>query len=567
MRLSQAYIPTQKEVPADAVMPSHRLMLRSGMIRLLASGVYSYLPLGWRIMKKVMQIIREEMDRIGAQELHLPVLNPVEIWDETGRNTDFGDELFRLKDRKNRILVLAPTHEEIICDLARKFIRSYKDMPQSWYQIQTKFRDEPRPRSGVIRTRQFTMKDSYSLDVDETGLDRSYALHAQAYRAIFTRCGLRFHVVGASSGLMGGSASQEFMVESDFGEDTLALCPSCGYADNMEIAKSLPEVPAAEVEPRQKVSTPDKRTIRDVSAFLNVSPSRLIKSLVYKFKDGFIMVLVRGDHDVNESKLQKCLGAGQLRPALPEEVLAVCGAETGFVGPVGLGPAVRILADEAIQNQHTMITGANENGFHLKGLEWKRDIEPEAFADLRNILPGEKCTQCNGPLKLANAIELGHIFKLGTKYTSAMKASYLDEKGESHPIVMGSYGIGVERIIAAAIEQNRDDKGMVFDPVLAPYVIHVIPLKMDQPEVLTTAERLYHTCQAAGLDALLDDRRVSPGFKFKDADLLGMPVQAILGETWLKEKRIEMKWRKDGRCVTVDEKDFLPQVQAWIRGA
>ena len=565
MRLSQAYIPTQKEIPSDAVMPSHQLMVRTGMIRLLAAGVYSYLPIGWRIMKTVMQIIRQEMDRIGAQELHLPVLNPVEIWDETGRNTDFGDEIFRLKDRKARLLVLAPTHEEIICDLARNHVRSYKDLPQIWYQIQTKFRDEPRPRSGVIRTRQFYMKDSYSLDADDKGLDVSYALHAEAYTKIFKRCGLHFHVVGASSGLMGGSASQEFMVESEYGEDTLVLCSKCGYAANMEIAASAPSIPRIDSRLLKKVSTPEKRTIDEVSEFLKVSPDRLVKSLVYKFCDAFLMVLLRGDHEINESKLQKFLGPGALRPAHPEEVKEICGAEVGFVGPVGLKTRIRIVADLAIQKQHAMITGANEKDYHLEGLEWNRDMVAEGFWDFRNILSDESCIVCGSDLRIVHAIELGHIFKLGTKYSKAMDAVYLDEKGKSQAIVMGSYGIGVERIIAASIEQNKDDKGMVWNPVLAPYMAHILPLKMDNPQIVSVSEKIYSDCLDASIDALIDDRHASPGYKFKDADLLGMPLQVVVGENWLKEKMIEIKIRKNGERLYCKESECIEKIRQLLR--
>jgi len=563
VKLSRAYIPTQKEIPADAVIPSHILMLRAGLIRPLAAGVYSYLPLGWRAMKKAMAIIREEMDSIGAQEIQLPVLNPVEIWDETGRNTDFGDGMFRLKDRKNRVLVLAPTHEEVVCDLARNFVKSYKDLPQIWYQIQTKFRDEPRPRSGVIRTRQFIMKDSYTLDVDQEGLDKAYELHAQAYRNIFTRCRLKFLVVGASSGLMGGSASQEFMIESQYGEDTLVLCNHCDYAANLEIATSLPLEVDDKITSLQQVHTPNKRTIAEVSTFLKKKPDQLMKSLLYISNNEPIMVLIRGDHSVNETKLQSCVGA-QIRPANSQEVIEICGAEIGFVGPIGLKKKARLIADNALKDQHNLTTGANEKDYHFSGVELGRDVKNVEYADIRTVLSGEKCSLCGGDLRVVNAIELGHIFKLGTKYSERMNATYLDNRGQKRPILMGSYGIGVERIIATAIEQNHDEKGIVWDPVLAPYLVHIIPINKDDEDIFATATRLYNKLQQEKIDTLIDDRDVSPGYKFKDADLLGMPLQIIIGDEWRKKHQIEIKKRKSGNIVFSSEENLIATIRSLL---
>lgn len=564
MRLSRAYIPTQKEIPADAVIPSHQFMLRAGLIRPLVSGVYSYLPLGWRIMKKVMNIIREEMDAIGGQELQLPALNPIEIWDESGRNTDFGDEMFRVKDRRNRFLVLAPTHEEVISDLARKFIRSYKDLPQIWYQIQTKFRDEPRPRSGVMRTRQFIMKDSYTLDVDDESLDKAYQLHAQAYRNIFSRCGLRFHVVGASSGLMGGSGSQEFMVESDFGEDTLVLCTKCDYAANLDVAASVPHGVEGQPNSLRKVHTPDKKTIEEVSTFLNLPHNRLMKSLVYIVENEPVMILIRGDHDINESKLQAYLGS-TVRPAHPEEVEEICGAEVGFVGPVGPKEHIRIVADNGLKNQHDLTTGANEKDTHLTGIELDRDVKIAEYIDIKTVIPDEKCVHCGANLRVVNAIELGHIFKLGTKYAESMKAFYLDKNGKERPIFMGSYGIGVERIIAASIEQNHDEKGIVWETVIAPYHVHIIPINIGNENIKGTANELYDTLNKKNIDTLIDDREVTPGFKFKDADLLGMPLQIIVGDKWLKERRYEIKQRKTGKTIFSSETDLIKTVRSLLK--
>ena len=538
-------------------------MLRAGLIRPLASGVYSYLPLGWRVMRKVMTIIREEMDRIGGQELQLPVLNPVEIWDETDRNTDFGDEMFRLKDRKNRTLVLAPTHEEVICDLARKYIRSYKDMPQIWYQIQTKFRDEPRPRSGVIRTRQFIMKDSYSLDVDEETQDQSYRLHEQAYRNIFTRCRLCFHVVGASSGLMGGSGSHEFMMESEHGEDTLVLCNGCDYAANLDVAVSVPTKLQTESMSLQRVHTPGEKTIADVAAFLKKEPNQLMKSLVYVNDDNLAMVLIRGDHEVNESKLRAHFGP-RIRPAHPEEVQNGCGVEVGFVGPIGLKRPMRFVADNALKSQHGLTTGANEKDYHLTGITLERDVPTAEYTDLRNVLSDDNCPVCGATLRVVSAIELGHIFKLGTKYSKSMKANFLDEKGREKPIVMGSYGIGVERIVASAIEQNADEKGIVWDVPLAPYDVHILPINTENPEIRDTADALYEELKNHNIETIIDDRSVSPGYKFKDADLLGMPLQVIVGEKWTKQRKIEIKQRRTGTVVFTSQSDLLNSIRSLL---
>lgn len=564
MRLSQAYIPTQKEIPSDAIIPSHRLMLRAGLIRPLASGVYSYLPFGWRAMKKAMTIIREEMDRIGGQELHLPVLNPIEIWDESGRNADFGDDMFRLIDRKERQLALAPTHEEVICDLARKYVKSYKDLPQIWYQIQTKFRDEPRPRSGVIRARQFIMKDSYTLDTDADSLDKAYQFHAQAYRNIFKRCGLRFIEVGASSGLMGGSGSQEFMVESESGEDTLVLCTQCDYAANIEVATSVHSgVEEKKSQSLNKVHTPGKKTIEDVSSFLNKESCQLMKSLLYFSDDNPALVLIRGDYEVNESKLISILGT-KVRPAQREEVLEIFGAEPGFVGPVNMRKNARIIADFALKDKHDLMTGANEKDYHLSGIELERDVQVSDYADIRCVKADDHCSLCGADLRVANAIELGHIFQLGTKYSESMKAFYTDNSGKDNPIFMGSYGIGIERIVAASIEQNHDDKGIVWDPVLAPYHVHIIPINMETDAILKTAETLYQECCDKKIETLMDDRIVSAGYKFKDADLLGLPLQIIIGDKWIREQKIEIKVRKTGKVMYESDKKSVQLIQSMI---
>ena len=551
MRLSKYFIPTLKEIPSDAVIKSHQLMLRAGLIRMLAAGIYSHLPLGWRVMKKVMQIIREEMDAIGGQEFYFPALNPLDIWQETGRAEDFGDELFRLKDRKGRDMCLAPTHEEVVCAVARNEIRSYKDLPQIWYQIQNKFRDEPRPRSGVLRTRQFIMKDSYTLDASEEGLDAAYNKHAQAYRNIFSRCGLKFFVVGASSGLMGGSASQEFMLESDAGEDTCAVCDNCGYAANVEVAKfRVQPIPDPGETQLEEVHTPEKRTVEEVSDFLGLPRSHFIKTLLYIVDSKPVMLLLRGDYGLNESKMMARFGA-KFRPATDEEIRQVCGANPGFIGPVGI-KNVPIYADNTIRDQRGFVSGANKDQYHIKGIDPQRDVAITEYVDIAQVKDGDLCPECGSPLRVVRAIELGHIFKLGTKYSTSMGATFLDADGKQKPIIMGSYGIGVERIIAAFIEQTADEKGIVWNKALAPFYVHIVPINYKSEKVRSAADKLYEELNEAGIDTIIDDRDFSPGFKFRDADLLGMPIQLIIGEKNLDKNQVELKLRK------TDERSIVP---------
>ncbi|MFH0883750.1 MAG: proline--tRNA ligase [bacterium] len=564
MRLSKAFIPTLKEVPADAVVISHKLMLRAGMVRSLMAGVYSYLPFGQRAALKATNIIREEMDRIGGQELLMPALNPAEIWQETKRYEDFGPELFRLKDRKNRELVLAPTHEEIICSIARGEVRSYKQLPQIWYQIQTKFRDEPRPRSGELRTRQFVMKDAYSLDVDQAGLDVSYQKHDEAYRRIFRRAGLDFFVVGASSGLMGGTGSEEFMVASDAGEDTCAVCDDCDYAANVEVATSgVIEASSSEkIQPLTKVYTPEQRTVEEVAAILKLTPGQFIKSLIFMGDRGLAMVLVRGDDEVNESKLLRLLGAS-MRPAHPDEVKDAIGAEIGFLGPVGLEGKLPIYADLHLRKARNMATGANENHYHITGVQVDESFKPDEYHDLRIVREGEPCPNCGSPLHVFKAIELGHIFKLGTKYSSAMGTTVLNADGKDVPVVMGSYGIGVGRMIASVIESHADRSGIVWPISLAPYEVVVIALNVNDQKTLSTAENLFENLKKDGYDAALDDRDERPGFKFKDADLLGFPFQVVVSERNLDEGKLEIKNRRNGEKQVVPEKDALATLKRW----
>jgi len=562
MKLSKYFVPTLKEVPADATVTSHILMLRSGMIRMVSTGIYSFLPLGYRVLRKVSQIIREEMDAIGGQEFHLPSINPKEIWEETGRVEAFGDILFHIK---NRDYVLAPTHEEIITFHAKNVIKSYKDMPQIWYQIQTKFRNEPRPRSGVIRGRQFLMKDAYTLDVSYEALDVAYGLHDKAYRNIFDRCGLDYFVVGASSGAMGGTGSEEFMVKSDAGEDTVAYCSSCSYAANVEVAASKVAVIQREKSSQEiyEIPTPNVKTIDELCEFLKtrlpdgqVDESVCAKSRVYINEGKAVLILMQGNDEVNESKLLKVLG-GNVRPGHPEELLQITGADAGSIGPIGFKG--RIVADLKLKNRNNLFSGANKNDFHIGGIDLKRDLPDRQagvpaieYADLRVVQSGEGCPNCENNLDVFTAIELGHIFKLGTKYSEALGALYLDEKGEEHPIVMGSYGIGVERIMACYIEQNYDDKGLIWNKALTPFDIHLIALNMKNETVVSEAEKLYNELNKEGYDVLYDDRDAAAGFKFNDADLLGMPIQIVVGEKKLKNKQCEVKIRRTDERFDVE---------------
>ncbi|MCW8816834.1 MAG: proline--tRNA ligase [Ignavibacteriaceae bacterium] len=560
MKLSKYFVPTLKEVPADATVTSHILMLRSGMIRMVSAGIYSFLPLGYRVLQKVSQIIREEMNAIGGQEFHLPALSPKEIWEETGRVEAFGDILFHIK---NREYVLAPTHEEIITFHAKNVVKSYKDMPQIWYQIQTKFRNEPRPRSGVIRGRQFLMKDAYTLDVSYEALDVAYGLHDKAYRKIFDRCGLDYFVVGASSGAMGGTGSEEFMVRSDAGEDTVAHCSSCGYAANVEVAESKVKPIEREKESKStyEISTPNVKSIDELCKFLIIDESICAKSRVYINDGKVVLILMQGNDEVNESKLTKLLG-GNVRPGHPEELLEITGADAGSIGPIGFKG--RIIADLKLKDRNNLFSGANKNDYHIGGIDFKRDVPSIEYVDLRFVKSGEGCPNCNNKLEVFTAIELGHIFKLGTKYSEALKALYLDEKGEEHPIVMGSYGIGVERIIACYIEQNHDEKGIIWNKALTPFDIHLIALNMKNETVVSSAEGIYNELKNAGYEILFDDRDAAAGFKFNDADLLGMPIQIVIGEKKLKENKCEIKIRKTGERLDVELKSLMSKVKELV---
>ena len=544
MRLAKSLVPTLREEPADAEALSHKLMLRAGLIRQLAAGIYVYLPIGHRVHEKVSDIVREEMNAIGGQEITMPVLQPADIWQKSGRWEGI-PEMFKLQDRYGRDMVLGMTHEEVIAWLAAREIRSYRDLPQIWYQIQTKERDEARPRSGVLRTREFVMKDSYTLDPDVAALDRSYAAHERAYRKIFERCGLHFHVVESDTGMMGGLGAHEFQAPCAAGEDEIALCAGCGYAANVEIARGVPAAPAFPPGGREEVATPNVKTIADVSAFLKIDPRLTIKSLLYVGKrTGPVLVLLRGDHVLHERKLARALEGDEVRPAHAEEVRQHLGAPAGSVGPLGArGP---ILADEALR-EGTYVVGANREGYHVRGVTPGRDFQAR-FVDLHTVAPGEACPQCGKPLAVEKVIEVGNIFKLGTKYSEALGALYLDESGKEQPIVMGSYGIGPARIAAAAIEQNSDADGIVWPASIAPFHVHIVVVSLRDAGQVAAAEEIYAACRAAGLDAVLDDRDERPGVKFKDADLLGVPVRVTVGNALAKEGVVEIKERRAPRA-------------------
>ncbi len=563
MRFSKGFFPTVKEVPSDAIIPSHQLMIRAGLIRPLGAGIFSFLPLGYAVMKNVMKIIREEMDAIGGQEFYLPALNPVELWEESDRVKSFGDTMFHVK---NRPLVLAPTHEEVITSIARNHIKSYKDLPQIWYQIQTKFRNEPRPKSGVLRGRQFNMKDSYSLDASLEALDRSYDLHAEAYKKIYSRCGLHFFVVGASSGAMGGSGSQEFVVESEAGEDTVALCDSCHYAANVEVALSgvAHAIRTKESHAIEEIFTPNIKTIDQLAEFLKVATDRCAKSLVYISDGKPVLIFMMGNDQLNETKLRTALGT-DVRAAEPEELSSLTGADAGSIGPIGLKAKFTIIADKRLEGANGLISGANKNDYHLTNIDFNRDVKIGNYYDLRTVEHGEPCLKCSKPLRIVKGIELGHIFKLGTKYSVSMKANFLDDQGKEQPIIMGSYGIGLERIIACFIEQHHDASGIIWSKAIAPYDVHLICVNANSETVVAQSEELYRMLTEAHISVLYDDRtNVTPGFKFNDADLLGMPLQVIVGEKNLKNNQIELKERLTGKRWTVAVDQILGEVKGRV---
>ncbi len=567
MRWSQYYLPTLKEHPAEAEVVSHRLLMRAGMIRKLTSGIYTYLPLGLRCLDKVARIVREEMNRAGALEVFMPMVQPADLWKESGRWVVYGKELLRFQDRHGRDYCLGPTHEEVITDLIRGEIRSYRQLPVNLYQIQTKYRDEIRPRFGLMRGREFIMKDAYSFDRDDAGADKSYRAMYEAYMRTFTRLGMVFRAVEADSGPIGGSFSHEFMVLANTGEDTIAVCTACEFAANLEKAEAVVQGVGDEgvCPPTELVSTPGKHTVEEVTAFLGVGPEAILKTLLYEADGRPVAALVRGDRELNEIKLKNVLKANELNLATPEQVQAWTGAPVGFAGPVDLHVDA-IWADREVGLRRDWIVGANKADYHLRHVDLTRDAAIAGYVDLRQVTAQDPCPRCGAALELPKGIEVGHVFKLGTKYSESMGARYLDENGKEQLIIMGCYGIGVSRIMAACLEQNHDDNGALFPPPIAPFQIQLILLGGKNPELLQQAVDLHDRLESMGFEVLLDDRDERPGVKFKDADLIGIPGQLILGEKGAARGVLEAKNRKTGERTELALDDLDNQVRLWWQG-
>jgi len=565
MRISQFFLSTSKEAPAEAELASHRLMLRAGLIKRLGSGLYTWMPLGLRILRKVEAIVREEMNRAGAIELLMPAVQPAELWQETGRWAVFGPQMLKIKDRHQRDFCFGPTHEEVITDLARKEIRSYKQMPVNFYQVQTKFRDEIRPRFGVMRAREFLMKDAYSFHPNEASLDATYQVMYATYSRIFTRLGLKFRAVAADTGAIGGSGSHEFHVLADSGEDAIAFCPASDYAANVEMAEAVaPSAPRAEpTQAMQKIATPGQHTIEEVTAALQVNPDQVVKTLIVRGEDTengqkqLIALLVRGDHQLNEVKAGKLPGVlNPLEFAGEAEIRATLNCGVGSIGPVGL--TLTVFADRAVAAMNDFICGANEDGFHLTGVNFGRDLPEPQIADMRNVVVGDPSPDAAGALDLCRGIEVGHIFKLGSKYSQALEAKFLDENGKSQVMVMGCYGIGVSRIVGAAIEQGNDERGILFPQSIAPFELAIVPLGLKRSEVVREAtEALYKELMAAGIDVVLDDRDERPGVMFADMELIGIPHRVVISDRGLKEGMLEYQARTDAAGTKIAQQGAL----------
>lgn len=562
MRMSNLYLPTLKEEPAEAEVASHQLMLRAGMMRTLTAGVYSYLPLGYRVIRKVEDIVRKAMDDSGAQELLMPIIHTSELWKESGRWDRFGPLMIKFEDRKGREYCLGPTHEEIITDLVRNEIRSYKDLPLNLYQIQTKVRDEIRPRFGVMRGREFIMKDAYSFDQDYEGLDDSYQLMFDAYSRAFSDCGLDVRAVEADSGAMGGKDSHEFMVLADAGEDNIAFCNSCEYAANVERAVAgeniMSDRKEAGLKSMEKIATPGKKTIEEISTFLEVNPEETIKALAILVNDEPVLVLLRGDDQLNEIKLCNFLDVNEVIPVADEDFPVYFNSLAGFIGPAGMD-GIRIIADKRVKDIKNAVIGANEEDFHFINANPGRDFKVDEYINLRVVKEGDSCPKCTGQLEIKSGIEVGHIFKLGTKYSDSLNATYLDENGKEQTIVMGSYGIGITRLVAAAIEQNHDEKGIIWPKAIAPYQVIILPLGKDE-EVKAESERLYMELNDQGIEVLIDDRKERAGVKFNDADLIGIPLRIVVGSRSLKNGIIEVKIRQSGEERNISIEDSINDI-------
>ncbi|MCS7254129.1 MAG: proline--tRNA ligase [Armatimonadota bacterium] len=567
MRASQLYFPTLREPPSEAELISHKLLTKAGFIRRVAMGIYAYLPLGYRSLEKIARIVREEMNAICAQEIFMPALHPANLWEETKRWDECDEILFKLRDRQERPFCLGPTHEEVVTDLVRRDVHSYRQLPIILYQIQVKFRDEPRPRGGLMRAREFTMKDAYSFDKDEDGLEKSYQAMVRAYKRIFYRCGLRAIPVEAEAGVIGGTENLEFMVLSDSGEDKMLICSSCGYAANQERAERRKpfEEPINMYHqdtmlPLEKVFTPNRKTVAQVTDYLGVSAEKLVKTLIYIADGKPLAVLIRGDAELNESKLRRLLGVPNVRMADPDEIRGLTKADVGYSGPIGLS-GVEMIADYDIAEMRNFVTGANEDDHHFINVNWGRDFEVTRFADLRFAKDGDGCPRCDsGLLHLRNCIEVGHVFKLGTKYSDSMNAKFVDEDGVERPFIMGCYGIGVSRILAAVVEVSHDEDGIIFPITVAPYELWMIPIDMNDDDIAGAAECLYSELIQAGVEAVIDDRDERPGVKFKDADLIGAPIQIIIGRTYKERGCIEVRLRRDKKPSLVSAKEALGHI-------
>lgn len=570
VRWSKALIPTLKETPADAVAPSHIYLLRAGMIRQLGAGAYTYLPLGLKVLQNAIRIVREEMDAAGANELLMPALQPVELWKESGRYEAYGEMLMKLKLSGNHHMALGPTHEEVVTDVVRNLVRSYKQLPITLYQIQTKFRDEARPRFGIVRTREFLMKDAYSFDADLEQLNKSYSEMYEAYCRIYDRCGLPYVVVEAESGPIGGDSSHEFMVPCETGEDKVIFCPGCGYAANQEraeIGKSTkaPVEPAADAPAYEAVETPNKRTIREVCEFLGVEESASAKLLVFVADDKPVAALLRGDHEANEAKLRRAFKASTIAPADAGTIEKATGVPVGFLGPIAI--KIPLVIDHAIADLAQVVVGGNKTDVHFKGVVPGRDFPLTNVHDIRNAEAGDPCPRCGATMEVKSGLEIGHVFKLGTKYSKAMGANYLDEKGVENPVIMGCYGIGINRIVAAAIETGNDENGIVWPLTLAPYKVTLVPLQVQSEAVVQKTEEIEQALTGAGIEVLIDDRDLRPGVKFKDADLIGIPLRVVIGERGLKDGKIELKWRTEKDAKHIDAAGAGEAVVAELKAA
>jgi len=565
VKASELFFPTLREDPAEAETVSHRLLFRAGMVRKTAAGIYTYLPLGFRVIKKIMNIVREEMDRAGGQEVGLPIIQPRELWAQSGRWEVYGDEMFRLKDRHQRDFCLGPTHEEVITDVVNHEVHSYRDLPLLLYQIQNKYRDEIRPRFGLLRGREFIMKDLYSFDVDEAGLEVSYQKMYDAYCRVFERLGLQYRVVEADSGAIGGNVSHEFIVLAPTGESVIVFCDACEYAANIEKAECIPHMSAAENElPLTKVSTPGQKTIQDISVFLNIPDTRQVKTMVYVADGVPVAVLVRGDREVNEIKVKNYLNANFIELAPEELVREVMGAGFGSLGPVGMN--MKVYADLEVQSMNNFVCGANEDDYHYINVNPGRDFQPEAFCDLRNAEEGDICPACReGKLKATRGIETGHIFKLGTKYSGKMGATFLDENGKERLMVMGCYGIGISRTMAAAVEQNHDENGIIWPLAIAPYQIIIVPVNSKDGQQMEIGMKLYHELVKQGYEVIIDDRDQRAGVKFKDADLIGVPVRITIGPKLLKAGQVEIKKRWENEVKGVPIEHVSTEVRSILR--